>query len=46
MSAAQDAPSAATETAAVHVFDATSYEHKGAKEGVGISPFVLYTPGE
>ena len=35
-----------TETAAVHVFDATSYEHKGAKEGVGISPFVLYTPGE
>jgi methylamine dehydrogenase heavy chain len=35
-----------TETAAVHVFDATSYEHKGAKEGVGITPFVLYTPGE
>jgi methylamine dehydrogenase heavy chain len=37
---------ALTETAAVQVYDATSFEHKGTKEGIGISPYVLYTFGE
>lgn len=37
---------ALTETASVQVYDATSYEHKGTKEGVGISPYLLYTFGE
>ena len=37
---------ALTEVASLQVFDGTSYAHKGTKEGVGISPFVLYTPGE
>jgi hypothetical protein len=30
----------------VQVYDATSFEHKGTKEGIGISPYVLYTFGE
>jgi methylamine dehydrogenase heavy chain len=37
---------ALTESAAMQVYDATSYEHKGTKEGIGISPYVLYTFGE
>lgn len=37
---------ALTEAASVQVFDATSYAHTGTKEGIGISPFVLYTFGE
>lgn len=37
---------ALTETAALQVFDATSYAHKGTKEGIGISPYLLYTFGE
>ena len=37
---------ALTETAALQVYDATSYEHKGTKEGIGISPYLLYTFGE
>ena len=37
---------ALTETASLQVFDATSYALKGVKEGIGISPFVLYTTGE
>jgi methylamine dehydrogenase heavy chain len=37
---------ALSETAMVQVYDATSFEHKGTKEGVGISPYVLYTFGE
>jgi methylamine dehydrogenase heavy chain len=35
-----------TETAMVQVYDATSFEHKGTKEGIGISPYLLYTFGE
>ena len=34
------------EEASLQVFDATSYAHTGTKEGIGISPFVLYTFGE
>ena len=37
---------ALTEAASVQVFDATSYAHTGTKEGIGISPFVLYSFGE
>jgi methylamine dehydrogenase heavy chain len=37
---------ALTETASVQVYDGTSYEHKGTKEGIGISPYLLYTFGE
>jgi len=37
---------ALTETAALQVYDATSYAHKGTKEGIGISPYLLYTFGE
>ena len=37
---------ALTETASLQVYDATSYALKGVKEGIGISPFVLYTTGE
>ena len=37
---------ALTETAAIQVYDATSFEHKGTKEGIGISPYLLYTFGE
>ena len=37
---------ALSETAAVQVYDGTSYAHKGTKEGVGISPYLLYTFGE
>jgi methylamine dehydrogenase heavy chain len=37
---------ALSETAAVQVYDATSYEHKGTKEEIGISPYLLYTFGE
>lgn len=37
---------ALTETASLQVYDATSYEHKGTKEGIGISPYLLYTFGE
>ena len=37
---------ALTETASVQVYDATSWAHKGTKEGLGISPFLLYTFGE
>ena len=37
---------ALTETASLQVYDATSYAMKGFKEGIGISPFVLYVPGE
>jgi methylamine dehydrogenase heavy chain len=37
---------ALTETASVQVYDATSFEHKGTKEGIGISPYLLYTFGE
>ena len=37
---------ALTETAMMQVYDATSFEHKGTKEGVGISPYLLYTFGE
>ncbi|HEX5079987.1 MAG TPA: amine dehydrogenase large subunit [Geminicoccaceae bacterium] len=37
---------ALTETATVQVYDATSFEHKGNKEGIGISPYLLYTFGE
>jgi methylamine dehydrogenase heavy chain len=37
---------ALTETAMVQVYDATSFEHKGTKEGIGISPYLLYTFGE
>jgi methylamine dehydrogenase heavy chain len=37
---------ALTETAMVQVYDATSLEHQGTKEGVGISPYLLYTFGE
>ena len=37
---------ALAETAALQVYDATTFEHKGTKEGIGISPYVLYTFGE
>lgn len=37
---------ALTETASIQVYDATSYAHKGTKEGIGISPYLLYTFGE
>ena len=37
---------ALTESAALQVYDATTYEHKGTKEGIGISPYLLYTFGE
>lgn len=37
---------ALTETASIQVYDATSWAHKGTKEGIGISPYVLYTFGE
>ena len=37
---------ALTETAMVQVYDASSFEHKGTKEGIGISPYLLYTFGE
>jgi methylamine dehydrogenase heavy chain len=37
---------ALAETATMQVYDATTYEHKGNKEGIGISPYVLYTFGE
>lgn len=37
---------ALTETAALQVFDATSYAAKATKTGIGISPCCLYTPGE
>jgi methylamine dehydrogenase heavy chain len=37
---------ALTETASIQVYDGTSYEHKGTKEGIGISPYLLYTFGE
>lgn len=37
---------ALTETAMVQVYDATSYAHKGTKEDIGISPYLLYTFGE
>jgi methylamine dehydrogenase heavy chain len=37
---------ALTEAASVQVYDATSFEHKGTKEGIGISPYLLYTFGE
>jgi methylamine dehydrogenase heavy chain len=37
---------ALTETASLQVYDGTSYEHKGTKEGIGISPYLLYTFGE
>ena len=37
---------ALTETAAIQVYDATYFEHKGTKEGIGISPYLLYTFGE
>lgn len=37
---------ALTETAALQVYDATSYALKGVKTGIGISPYLLYTPGE
>ena len=37
---------ALTETAMMQVYDATSFEHKGTKEGIGISPYLLYTFGE
>jgi methylamine dehydrogenase heavy chain len=37
---------ALSETATVEVLDGTSYQSKGVKEGVGISPFLLYTVGE
>ena len=39
-------PLADGSTATVQVYDATSYEHKGNKEGIGISPYLLYTFGE
>ncbi len=37
---------ALTETASLQVYDATSWAHKGTKEGIGISPYLLYTFGE
>ena len=37
---------ALSETAAIQVYDATSYAHKGTKEGIGISPYLLSTYGE
>jgi hypothetical protein len=37
---------ALAETAALQVYDATTFEHKGTKEGIGISPYLLYTFGE
>jgi methylamine dehydrogenase heavy chain len=37
---------ALTEAASVQVYDATSFEHRGTKEGIGISPYLLYTFGE
>ncbi len=30
----------------LQVYDATTYAHKGTKEGIGISPYLLYTFGE
>ena len=37
---------ALTETAMMQVYDATTFEHNGTKEGIGISPYLLYTFGE
>lgn len=37
---------AITETAMLQVLDATTGEEKGHREGVGISPYLLYTMGE
>jgi methylamine dehydrogenase heavy chain len=37
---------ALTEAASLQVLDATSYAYKGIKEGIGITPFSLFTPGE
>lgn len=37
---------ALTETAMLQVYDATSYAHKGTREGIGLSPFLLFTYGE
>ena len=37
---------ALTEAASVSVFDGQSYEHKGDKEGIGDSPYLLYVRGE
>ena len=37
---------ALTEAASLAVFDATSYEHSGDVEELGISPYLLYVTGE
>jgi Methylamine dehydrogenase heavy chain (MADH) len=37
---------ALSETAMLQVYDATTFEHKGTKEGIGISPYLLYSFGE
>ena len=37
---------ALSEAASMSVFDGTTYEHKGDKEGIGESPFLLYVTGE
>jgi methylamine dehydrogenase heavy chain len=37
---------ALSEGASIAVFDGESYEHKGDKEGIGDSPYLLYVRGE